>query len=107
MGLYMSTVKTTTLGKQEIAAGIYFVDDLGEHIHPIYQKDNDTGRKSYRVYMGGGNTKDVDIKITNDHELAKHLIDGYSVRCRVPSGDSSNRSLHSTDVVKLVVELEK
>ncbi|MEZ5524004.1 MAG: hypothetical protein R3E62_03395 [Pseudomonadales bacterium] len=102
----MSDAKTTKVGSQLLSESVYFIDNEGNKLSPIYQKDIDTGARTYRVYINGGNTKDDDLDVHCHKELAKYLIDGHSVRCRVQSGRSSNRKLSSRDIVKLVVEIE-
>lgn len=93
-------------GLQQLSKNVYFIDEDGEHLRPIYQRDNDTGEPSYRLYPEGGNTKQADREVHDYRELARELLAGCSVRCRLPSGRSSNRSISSRDVRKLVVEIE-
>jgi hypothetical protein len=94
-------------GQQQLSKNVYFVDDAGNEIRPIYQRNNDTGKSSYRLYPDGGNTKAADMDVQDYRELAKHLLSGCSVRCRVSTGDSSNRSIDSKDIRKLVIEIER
>lgn len=102
----MEDPKAFKVGDQLLSEKVYFLDKDGVPIRPVYQKDTETGIHSYRVYTNGGNTKDKDKDIHCYKELAKYLIDGYSVRCKVRSGKSSNRLLGSRDVAKLVIEVE-
>ena len=94
-------------GQQQLSKSVYFVDEVGREIRPIYQRNNDTGESSYRLYPDGGNTKLDDLDVQDYRDLAKHLLEGCSVRCRVPTGESSNRSINSRDIKKLVIEIEK
>ena len=103
----MTEAKTIDTGRQELSKYVYFLNEKNEIIRPIYQKDEDTTQKSYRVYINGGNTKDNDEDVHCYKQLAKLLIDGHTVRCRLPDGKSSNRSVNSKDVAKLVVEVVK
>ena len=102
----MREPKVIEVGNQLLSDNVYFLDKDGTPLRPIYQKDTNTKIHSYRVYVNGGNTKDDDKEIQCYKELAKHLIDGHSVRCKVQSGESSNRSIKSKDVAKLVIEIE-
>jgi hypothetical protein len=97
--------KTIDNGTQELSKFVYFLNDKNETIRPIYQKDENTTQRSYRVYIKGGNTKDVDEDVHCYKQLAKLLIDGHTVRCRLPDGKSSNRSVNSKNIAKLVVEV--
>lgn len=102
----MDLSRTIITGMQELSEKVYFVDSRAEIIRPIFQKDLGTCKKSYRVYVDGGNRKDIDVDVICYKELAKLLIDGHSVRCRLSNGDSSNRSLRSKDIMRLVAEIE-
>jgi hypothetical protein len=94
-------------GLQQLSKSVYFIDNDNELIRPVYQRDSDTSESSYRLYPEGGNTKVSDQKVHDYRELAKQLLLGCSVRCRLPSGKSSNRSINSRDIVKLIIEIEK
>ena len=100
----MEDPKSIKSGLSELSGNVYFLNSSGQEIRPIYQRDNDTGKRSYRVYIDRGNQKDNDLDVTCHRELAKHLLNGVPVRCKLPNGESSNRSLNSYDIVKLVVE---
>jgi hypothetical protein len=100
----MDDPKSIKSGASELSGSVYFLNNLGQEIRPVYQLDTDTGKRSYRVYVDRGNQKSSDLDITCHRELAKHLLNGVPVRCKLPSGESSNRSLNSYDIVKLVVE---
>jgi len=95
---------TMTIGTQELSKFVYFENDAGQCLRPIYQKDDGTGVRSYRVYINGGNKKDSDERVQCYKELAKLILDGHPVRCRLADGASSNRSISSRDVKRLVVE---
>jgi putative restriction endonuclease len=86
-----------------VSAGVYFLNKQGEEVRPIYQKDKETGVRSYRVYVHGGNTKQAHLNVFAHDELAKYARDGSSIRCLLPSGDSSNRSCNSSDIDKVIV----
>lgn len=100
----MGDPKSIESGSTELSGSVYFINKDGDLIRPIYQKDNTTGVRSYRVYIDRGNKKDSDLDITCHKELATHLLNGVPVRCKLPDGAASNRSLHSRDITKLVVE---
>lgn len=90
--------------EQKLSGAVYFEDNKGNKIRPIYQRDIKTGKCSYRVYPHGGHTKDVEQQVHCYKELAKFLIDGVEARCRVPSGQSNNQSINSGQINKLVIE---
>lgn len=101
----MSDPKTITEGNQQLSKLVYFVSTNGDPIRPIYQRDNNTGISSYRTYPNGGNTKNEQVSVRCYKELAQILIKGISVRCKAPDGASSNRSLNSSDVASLHIEI--
>lgn len=94
-------------GQQKLSSNVYFIDNRGEPVRPIYQRNIDTGDSSYRLYPDGGNTKAGDVDVHDYIELAGQLLAGCSVRCRLPTGESSNRSINSHDIIKLIVEIIK
>lgn len=98
---------TELRGNQELSKNVYFIDENGNKVQPIFQRDTDTNVRSYRVYISGGNTKAIDKDVFCYKELAILLTEGHSVRCRLPNGDSSNRKLNSKDIVKLFTEIER
>jgi len=86
-----------------VSENVYFLNQKGDRISPIFQTDEDTGERSYRIYVDGGNEKKTDIDVTSEQELIKHAQRGHSIRCLLPDGKASNRSLTSSDVVGLIV----
>lgn len=97
--------RTMGIGRSmQVSSGVYFVGAGQAEIRPIFQKNRDTGQGSYRVYPDGGNNKNNDLKIISHEDLAYHAKSGSSIRCLLPSGASSNRSLNSKDVIGLVID---
>lgn len=100
----MENSKSMKSGASELSENVYFVNHSGQEVRPIFQRDIETGERSYRVYVDGGNKKCSDLDVTCYREPAKHLLNGTPVRCKLPTGEASNRSLNSYDIAKLVVE---
>jgi hypothetical protein len=99
--------RTMVVGRSmQVSAAVCFLNTNDAEIRPVYQKDRDTGIYSYRVYPTGGNEKQEDLKIVSHEDLARHARLGSSIRCLLPSGASSNRSLKSKDVIGLLVDGE-
>lgn len=99
--------KTMLIGQSRlVAAQVYFLDKQGREVRPIFQKDIETGEHSYRVYPDGGNKKTKDYKVPTHDELVWYARQGYSIRCLLPDGESSNRSLNSRDIAELIVCVE-
>ncbi len=99
--------KTMVVGRSmQVSAAVCFLNTNDAEIRPVYQKDRDTGIYSYRVYPTGGNEKQEDLKIVSHEDLARHARLGSSIRCLLPSGARSNRSLKSKDVIGLLVDEE-
>ena len=97
--------RTILVGRSmHVSSNVYFVNNDQAEVRPVFQNDRDTGQGSYRVYPNGGNDKQEDLKITSHEDLAYHAKGGSSIRCLLPSGASSNRSLNSKDVIGLVVD---
>ncbi|WPN32135.1 hypothetical protein QMK54_10455 [Pseudomonas sp. P5_109] len=92
------------VGRSRMVSGsVYFLNQDGDRIHPIFQADKTTGQRSYRVHIDGGNEKTTDIDVTSEQELITHAQLGHSIRCLLPDGQANNRSLNSSDVVDLIV----
>ncbi|MEE3636488.1 HNH endonuclease [Pseudomonas sp. AL 58] len=103
----MSDPKTMIVGRSmQVSSAVYFLDKQGREIRPIFQRDRSTGLSSYRIYPHGGNEKAQDVKVFSQAELVMYAKQGKSIRCLLPGGASSNRSLMSEDVASLVVEDE-
>lgn len=97
--------RTMGIGRSmQVSSGVYFVDAGKAEIRPVFQKNRETGQGSYRVYPDGGNNKSNDLKIISHEDLAYHARSGSSIRCLLPTGASSNRSLNSKDVIGLVID---
>ena len=105
--IHMHNPKTILKGRQQLSEHVYFISTSGEEIRPIFQLNTETKISSYRVYPNGGNRKEEEKPVFCYIELAKLLMQGTSVRCKVPDGASSNRSLFSEDVEKLHIEISK
>lgn len=84
-------------GGQLLSRAVYFETALGEKIRPIYQRDAISGERSYRVYPVG-NSKDTHVQVFDAAELADYAEKGVAIRCRLPNGRSSNRSINSKDI---------
>ncbi|WP_150672766.1 hypothetical protein [Pseudomonas fluorescens] len=102
----MGSADVIEIGDQLLSRAVYFEDSLGRKIRPIFQRDDVTGIRSYRVYPVG-NSKSTHVEVFDAAELAAYAGKGFAIRCRLPSGSSSNRSLHSKDIAgRLVVLLD-
>jgi hypothetical protein len=92
------------VGRSRMVSGnVYFLNQNGDRIRPIFQADTTTGQRSYRVYIDGGNEKTNDIDVTSEQELINHAQLGHYIRCLLPDGQASNRSRNSSDIVDLIV----
>lgn len=100
----MDAADVIEVGDQFLSRAVYFEDSLGRKIRPIFQRDDVTGIRSYRVYPVG-NSKRTHVEIFDAAELAACAGKGVAIRCRLPSGSSSNRSLHSKDIAGRLVVL--
>lgn len=100
----MDSADVIEIGDQFLSRAVYFEDSLGRKIRPIFQRDDVTGIRSYRVYPVG-NSKRTHVEIFDAAELAAYAGKGVAIRCRLPSGGSSNRSLHSKDIAGRLVVL--
>ena len=103
MGL-MDVADVIEVGDQFLSRAVYFEDSLGRKIRPIFQRDDVTGIRSYRVYPVG-NSKRTHVEIFDAAELAAYAGKGVAIRCKLPSGRSSNRSLHSKDIAGRLIVL--
>lgn len=99
----MGDAKAIDKGNRKVSEKIYFLNNRGEKIRPIYQRDDQTGIYSYRVHITGGNTKEEDLDVHCHDELLIHITTGLPVRCLLPNGDASLRSFNSKDVAQLII----
>ncbi|WP_150704059.1 hypothetical protein [Pseudomonas fluorescens] len=86
-----------------VSENVYFLNRTGDRIRPIFQADEATGKRTYRIHIDGGNEKTTDIDVTSERELIEHAQLGHSIRCLLPDGQASNRSRSSSDIVDLIV----
>lgn len=101
----MQDADVLIVGKTMVSRRVYFVDELGKPVRPIFQKNRDTGVRSFRVYPDRGNTKAGHIEVYTTEDLARYAADGHVIRCLLPNGQANNVFISSAEVNgRLVVE---
>lgn len=101
----MQDTDVLIVGKTMVSRRVYFEDELGKPVRPIFQKNRDTGVRSFRVYPDRGNTKAGHIEVYTTEDLARYAADGHVIRCLLPDGQANNVSISSAKVNgRLVVE---
>jgi len=61
----------------------YLLHKSGDKLYPVRMRNQDSGKRTFRVSPGGGggNTKAMGLEIEDEQEMAQYVLErGYAVR---------------------------